>query len=172
MRLLVAQAAPGRCHAEFNDSDQFMSLPVTLTAEDGLFFLKDKSVHDYLTFKWLIFATVSTVASTSAEPGTAALRMRAPNKWPLAHFLSPQQLLSFPTVPPQSPTVPTVRGRSEALISGAHQCLFHCPFLVLCLQFSRPECPMHYIHLKARRPESLHCEHSTEMVASVDAPFN
>ena len=112
-----------------------MSLPATLTAEDGLFFLKDKSVHDYLTFKWLIFATVSTVASTSAEPGTAALRKRAPNKWSLAHFLSPQQLLSFPTVPPQSPTLPTVRGHSEALISGAHQRLFRCPFLVLCLQF-------------------------------------
>ena len=105
-----------------------MSLPATLTAKDGLFFSKDKSVHDYLTFKWLIFATVSTVASTSAEPGTVALRKRAPNEWSLAHFLSPQQLLSFPTVP-------TVRGHSEALISGAHQRLFRCPFLVLCLQF-------------------------------------
>jgi hypothetical protein len=40
------------------DSDQFMSLPATPTAEDGPFFPKGESVHDYLAFKWPIFTAV------------------------------------------------------------------------------------------------------------------
>jgi hypothetical protein len=41
-----------------SDPDQFMSLPGTPTADDGAFFWKGESVHDYLVFWWLISATV------------------------------------------------------------------------------------------------------------------
>jgi hypothetical protein len=40
------------------ESDQFMSLPGTPTADDETFIWKGESVDDYLEFWWLISATV------------------------------------------------------------------------------------------------------------------
>lgn len=39
------------------ESDQFMSLPGTPTAEDDDFFSKGGSVHDYLASRWLIYGS-------------------------------------------------------------------------------------------------------------------
>jgi hypothetical protein len=42
------------------DSDQFMSLPGTPTADDDAAFLwKGESVHDYRVLWWLIYATAT-----------------------------------------------------------------------------------------------------------------
>jgi len=59
------------------ESNQFMSLPGTPTADDDAIFLKGESVHVYLVFWWLISATVQRSPDPDPSPGPSIPRVTA-----------------------------------------------------------------------------------------------